>query len=470
MVAVYAPLAIQRSAWSDDFPEIGDPRRFFEINVGDGRPVLGLINWLVFGQIDSIGPLVIPRLLGVLGIACLIMYMARLLQLLEWSPLMALLVACSIGLLPPFHSYAGWAITFSSPWVLLLATWAGVGGLDAIRQRQRPKAVLCFIGLVVAMLTYPPAAMFCWVALGIRFVSLLPPPRRAFSNTCIMGLFVAAAGFVSLTTARLVMIFFGNTGHRFMFVSSLPEFGRKLLWFSTYPPGVAARPFIISSPDNFEAIVTVGPVLLVILVGLYRRQSGSFWTKLLSLSILIVIPVFAMSAHLIARDNQIEYRFMVSIVVLAWIYLVVALEDMFAWAANTRPLNSTSPLFSFLILLPIVCLATVMAWKNVNQVFIQPFEVKERFLVQQLESFDVQQHDTIVVINPPDIWRSRGNLGIYSTISDLAHPWVIEPNLRILIADAHGHGVAPRIRVLEESVSLGANEFELDLRPLAERM
>ena len=178
-----------------------------------------------------------------------------------------------------------------------------------------------------------------------------------------------------------------------------------------------------------------------------------------------------MSAHLIARDNQIEYRFMVGIVVLAWIYLVVALEELFSWTANTKSPPSASPLlFSYLILLPIVCVATVMAWKNINQVFIQPFEIKERFLVQQLESFDVQQHDTIVVIDPPDIWRSRGNLGIYSTVSDLAHPWVIEPNLRILIAEAHGHGVDPRIRVLEESVSLEANEFELDLRPLAERM
>ena len=160
-VIVYAPLAGRRSAWSDDFGLLLDHERLLTISVDDGRPILGLINRLVIGSVDTIGGLAIPRLLGVLGIAMLAGYLADRLQRLAWSPWAASLLACSIVLLPPFHQYAGWATVFSYPWLLLLAAWTAEKWADAIDRRLWLRATFAFVGFLMVMLAYQPAAMFC---------------------------------------------------------------------------------------------------------------------------------------------------------------------------------------------------------------------------------------------------------------------------------------------------------------------
>ena len=71
---------------------------------------------------------------------------------------------------------------------------------------------------------------------------------------------------------------------------------------------------------------------------------------------------------------------------------------------------------------------------------------------------------------PVDGWPSRDNLGIYSTRTDIAHGWVIEPNLRLLLAERSGYD--GQVEILETTglVPTGPRDFILDLRPLRQRL
>ena len=469
-VIVYAPLAGRRSAWSDDFDLLLNHGHLLTISVDDGRPILGLINRLVIGSVDTIGGLAVPRLLGVLGIAMLAGYLANRLQRLGWSPWSAGLLACSIVLLPPFHQYAGWATVFSYPWLLLLGAWTAEKWVDAIDRRLWIRAAFAFIGFLMVMLAYQPAAMFCWAMLGIRQASMPTGVRRFLRDGSIVAFLVAGTGAVALVVGQVVMTALDVSSTRYGVVNSLPELIDKVIWFIGHPVAVAARPFLISSPGGVETVLTAGPVILVVVIGLFLGRPGSIMERSVAVALLMGVAALSMSMHLISVDNQIEYRFMAGLVVVIWVYLAVGVRATQETLRNRRSFLRLMPAIGVPLLVVIVLVGAVLARTNVQQVFVHPSEVKEAYLVDHLVEFDPESHDRIVVQQPVDGWPSRDNLGIYSTRTDIAHGWVIEPNLRLLLAEKSGYN--GQVEILETTglVPTGPRDFILDLRPLRQRL
>ena len=95
---------------------------------------------------------------------------------------------------------------------------------------------------------------------------------------------------------------------------------------------------------------------------------------------------------------------------------------------------------------------------------------RRRWLVDRLGEFDPDQHDRIVVLQPADGWPSRSNLGIFSSRTNLGHDWVVEPNVRLLLAERFGRTEGPEVLVTYEPTELGPRDFGLDLRPLRNRL
>ncbi len=470
IVAVYAPLAGQRSAWSDDLPLLVDKSGIVGQSVDDGRPVLALVNWLVLGSTDTIGQLVLPRLLGVLGIALFVGYMTRVFRNSGWSSWTSALLACSVGLLPPFYGYAGWATAFSYPWLVLMGAWSGSTWVDSLRERRLARMALAFIVFLTAILAYPPAALFCWAVLGIRLASAHVSLRRSVIDSLSMGGLVLVAGTVGLAIGRIFMAVLDVEPSRLQIVDSVPEVVDKLVWFATHPIAVAARPFQISSPGNTAAVLTAGPVLVVIAVGLYLRQNGSRTERAASVSLLMGLCALTMTMHLVSVDNQIEYRFMPGIVVLTWVYLVVAIRAIHRWLSGRTAGIERLGVVGVAALAVVVGVATSQARTTIEQVFIRPAEVKEQYLTDRLEGFDPARHDRIVVLEPAEGWPSRTNLGIYSSRTDLGHGWVIEPNLCLLLEERHRDGVCPVVEVVDQPIELRSTDFGLDLRPLRSQL
>ena len=157
-VAIYLPQAVMRSSWSDDYPLLLDPS--MEKVIADGRPVLALVNNLVFGAAGSIGGLALARALGVAGIAAIAAFLYRLMINAKWDPAVAVFTAVTAILLPPFHAFAGWASVFAFPWVFLLGLTSGHLLLRGVRNQS--------------LATTTGAAGLLLIALLNHFLSFLP--------------------------------------------------------------------------------------------------------------------------------------------------------------------------------------------------------------------------------------------------------------------------------------------------------
>jgi hypothetical protein len=223
------------------------------------------------------------------------------------------------------------------------------------------------------------------------------------------------------------------------------------------------------------ALLTAGPIFVLTAVGLYLRQKGSVWNRAVATGLLLVFLCLAVGVHLVVTENQIEYHSMIGITIAMWVYLLVALRQLMratvTMLRSRRGPTQKAPVPSLLV--PILMGAVILgaAWNartNINQVFIKPFQSKEAYLSQALDPFDPEVHSRIVVINDQPLWPLRLNLGNLSTVSDLAHPWVVEPNIRLLLEERGVETATVPIAVVTPDFGAGPNDLAVDLRPYAE--
>ena len=181
----------------------------------------------------------------------------------------------------------------------------------------------------------------------------------------------------------------------------------------------------------------------------------------------------AMGTHLVSHDNQIDYRFMLGLVVVIWVYLVFATKSLVERFVPSFPgtypqwiLQSRKHSVKIAMAGILVC-GSVGAWRNIDDTFIAPFESKHHYLEARLGEVDRSHHSRIVIVNDLALWPSRPNLGIFSVISDLAHPWVTEANVRLVMAEMDLDVSRIDLEVYSILPASTSHDFILDLRPYA---
>ena len=474
VLGVYLPLALKRSAWSDDFTiflegEYSGAYRYF-------RPLMGLAFEISSDLVNTIDGLRAVRVIGVLGVAAFVGVVIW--HLHRWGTTLAtaFLVGVSVGFLPPFHGFAGWATTFFGGWLLVLAGYSSLAGVDGILDRRPRLIVAGALGQAASLLFYPPLAMFGWGFVAMRSLVCRFRLQRSLREMAAFGLLLGAVGTVTLVVGRLAYFLVdAEFVGRDRLIGSAPQVIDKVVWFITHPVGVVARPFVIASPGNLEAFGTAGPVLVLIAVGLHMRQQGSVLERVGSLAVLGLAATLTMLFHLITSDNQVEYRFMAGLTVIVWIYCVFAAREI----GSTIGIYIDNRWGTGVMLIPKIGLAALtivvvasgwMAYKNVDQVFVEPSRVKEFFLVAALEDYDPGSYERIVVIDGDGIWPSRENLGIYSTRSDLSHQWVPESNVRQLLRETGRWRSDGIIDVVRAPTRLQEGDYVVDLRLFARQL
>jgi hypothetical protein len=466
VTAVYFPLVVRESAWSDDYPFL-EPLHSFEKMFQDGRPIWAMTLQAVFPE--RVEALSLLRCIGVLGTAFLIGYLTHL--LIKWgtSNALSVLVAVSVGLLPPFHGYVGWASTFLLPWVSLAGGIAGFAWIDGVTERRWKSSFGAMLGMVVALLCYPPAAMFCWGLLGLRMVAQRVPMRRSLYEAGSLATLSVLAGLITVLTAGVVNLAKGIEAHeRVGIVSSPGEAAEKLVWFITHPVVVAARPFQISSPGNLEALLSGGSVLIVIAIGLYLRAEGSPIIRIGWVALCGFVAALSMISHLVSHDNQLEYRYMLGLTFAVWGYLVFSLKSIALAMASTHRYHLTRrylPLVGSTVLMIAVFFAGLAARENIKDTFVDPYREKTIYLKQALIDFDPINHKRVIVTNIPNIWPTRENIGIFSVVTDLSHNWVIEPNVRLVLFELGVDTEEIKILIGNTPVKLDDQDYELDILP-----
>ncbi len=465
---VYLPGALKRSAWSDDISLLENDE--FSLSFAVGRPVYGYAYRAFFP--DTVDGLVLLRLIGVAGIATLAAIMAVCLSGWGVSKLRSILWAIATVMLPAFHSFAGWAAAFLMPWAGVLGLLSGIMWCRNSVTKSIHWHLAAVVMMIVSFLTYPPTALCCWVYLGLRTIVLRPRPyllaKQIFSMANLT--LVSGAAFLIIAEAfRKAQTI--PVSSRFEIVNSVPIAIDKVIWFVTHPVVVVARPFNIDSPTNTVALLTGGPVLLIVGIGLFMHIKGGVWERSIFVCLNCVIFSFTMLTHLVGMENQIEFRFLAGASILMFAYLCISLvkSSLFILSLTcmtiSRTISSMKIISSCLlvVLLPIVSLLAV---RNIDQVFISPYGTKELFIQDELADFDPTTYSTIVVINDPSHYPVRKHLGVYSTVTDLGHGWVPAPMIRLVLREHYGIDQMIEVKVRSDRPSIiYASEYLVDLRP-----
>jgi len=180
-----------------------------------------------------------------------------------------------------------------------------------------------------------------------------------------------------------------------------------------------------------------------------------------------------MAAHLTTPDNQIEYRFMVGLTVAAWVLLVIAMRELairlHGRLSHGQSVSTWMRRAGLAPLILVVVLASIEARQSIQRLMIEPSEVKEAYLRSELSGFDPLTHRDIVVVSPSS-WPTVGRLGVFSTVTDLSHGWVLEPNLRLLLNEGGRLPADMEIHVIEQGAAPGTDgsSFLLELQPLVD--
>jgi hypothetical protein len=472
--AIYLPGALRRSAWSDDIPWLEYTE--FPICYAIGRPVCAVGYKILFPV--TVDGLVLLRVLGVAGIALLAAVMVSC--LVNWGVPAgrATLWVVAAVLLPSFHSYAGWGAAFMMPWTAVLGFLSGLLWLKADSRKSGVWRALAIAVLVLSLLSYPPSAMFCWVYLGLRVLVLRTRPKLVLKQVLSMTwlLLVAGMGFVLIASAlRLVKGI--PVSYRFRTLSSAPEVFEKLVWFVSHPVVVAARPFLIDSPSNTSALLTGGPILVLVVIGLASRSSGRPVERLASLCLYATILSLTMFTHLVGVENQLEYRFMAGISIIMFAYIsaagveIVRVASLSCLNLSQRTTGRLVTVSSLLVLILLVPFAALRATQNIDRVFIKPYNDKEKYVQEALLGFDLDLHNRIVAISDPSFYPSRQHLGVYSTVNDLSHPWVPAPMIRLVLREIYEvHDTIKVDVVAREDTNLDSTDYVVDFRPFAQAL
>jgi hypothetical protein len=212
-------------------------------------------------------------------------------------------------------------------------------------------------------------------------------------------------------------------------VVTLHELPAKVIWAITRPVVVGFRPFMIDSPSAMFALCSSLPFIFLYLVSIYsqgRALGESFLKRATALSAILFL---SLTPLLIVRDNQFEFR---TIAGFSWGILILCL----IYLQGTK-LLSNFKFSKFLANLSILLMTLVGIFSiNTNYVglFKDPYVVKNQFLESEiLRCKQDPNASSILLLDALEPYPSRNRLGVYSTVTDLAHSWVIQPNMKILL-------------------------------------
>ena len=125
--------------------------------------------------------------------------------------------------------------------------------------------------------------------------------------------------------------------------------------------------------------------------------------------------------------------------------------------------------FGTCILLMVTVLGAMAARSSMDRLFLEPFNSKDHYLRTRLADFEEDRHSRIVVIRP-ETWPSHSRLGVFSTVSDLSQPWVVEPNIQLLLREQGVANGRPDIVILDDVPALERADLDLDLRPYVQQL
>jgi hypothetical protein len=458
----YAPGSLSEAAFSDDyavFDTIHSGQSTLLFDIGNGRPLAGLIRQVSFSFMGELSDLRILRALSLMGLIATFIALG-----LRWrkSPNATVAIfASSIGfLLPGFMFTVQWATPWFHTWSLLLAliSW----GLWS--RNRMPYRCLGCAGMISVFLIYPPNACFFLAVMAVEFTMERLPVGEAWSRLRNAFLLLAITLASGLLAAKFTILATGASQSARADILTIGEMPGKALWLVTRPIVTSLRPFLVDSPDPWVAGLTALPLLLLLLVGI-AAQSHAISERFLSRASLVLIPLIAsVLPNLITSENIYEFRnyrnlswgvfTVASVLAVEWLHSRVAQPAV----ASGRRIAITRQWACGLLAAGLGLGIILHANDRYAALIGDPYAAKTTFLTRSLEEC-VSNRSTreVTLVSPRGPFPVLPRLGMFSMVTDLSQDWVPISNVRQLSAEISG-GVPWKVRLYSPSDELGVDQ------------
>lgn len=301
VAVVYVPVVSLRYGLYDDYLNgVRRLKEFLEFNIGDGRPVAGVLGAAVFGVTSHIDGFWFGRALCVATLAVIAWSLARWLGRVLDSPLPGALIAAASCFTVGVQIVAGWGATlFVSP---LAALAAGLGASCLWGPAPRMRRLLGLGGVVLGLACYQPGGM---AAVGVITVSVavcdLDARQTALRlRSALLWLFAAVAAYAVLWKVCTAVV--RREGQRGRLTSDVSG---KLAWLIDTVTPRALHPFSLS-PGGF----VTGLAALVLVAAAAWRPGRGVQATALTLAVVTAGTIATYLPNLVVEESWASARSM----------------------------------------------------------------------------------------------------------------------------------------------------------------
>jgi hypothetical protein len=352
---------------------------------------------------------------GIAGAMLLAMATYRWLRRIEVAAVEAAFISFLICTLPSVQLYVAWTSAASSTYAACLAT---VALLIFDHPREIPtlrhllpnwwRTAAAAALLIVAQLTYQPAALYFW---SMCLAAIVLAPRSGPRELALRGLRYLVLGGGSLVAYAIILRAIIANMYPLSVRAQLVKFSdipNKLEWFAHEPLHIA-----LSLWSLWPIKSAVATLALFIVTGLlvkwyrwlasaeadggsggYARLVQFAWSLLVAVIVCAFIPL-SYTFNLAVAENYPSYR---TTFVLAVCFLLLTFAALDAWLAAVVASRQTP--VRRILLATCSAIAMFSAHDNIIQRMIYPQAVELAYLQSELNRADLAEKSQIHVIRP----------------------------------------------------------------------
>lgn len=445
------PGSIKKSLWMDDYPFLwgtlsNDPE-VIEFMLSSSRPILAFFTFIISQFSFNFFFYSYLKLIGFMGVAFTYFLIATRWNRLHYQSFMIPIAALALCL-PTFQTYTFWASAFTYSW----APGLSIISLNLWEQKHNKLRFLAVLIFSMSFLIYPPGAFFCFGLIAVEYWmtkrSTESMARETYS-VCLLASIGTSLALIIFYSYLNLLELSSSQRNELVRVGDLP---RKLSWYLSRVILSSLRPFQISSPNIFEAILTLSPMIICFALGIYKRlQIVS--TKFFPHILMLFLPLFISSFHiLVLKENQFEFRFFPGQM---WATFVIAsyfFLDIIKHKLQTR----LSRQFLFFVASFISIIVIAKTNSVFDEVIKRPFDIKTQYLKNLISECNLKAQNAAIVFKLlPTKQIFLNNLGSYSISLDSHYDWVLRPELNLLKTLSKSYNSSN----VEQSFKTGKSQF-----------
>lgn len=430
ILAAYSFGVFKESFWSDDYPALLDTESVTNHLIKDARPTAAVFFSISYQLLNSPSNAWFLRFLALVALLLIFLFLSKQINAGKNQNYAVLSIAIAFCL-PSFQMYIHWSIT----WFYLWAALASITSYHFWTSKRVSGKILAVLLLVAALTTYPPTALFFFSAICVINTLNEVKIEKFFIQIIRGALLLAISGVLAVLTVVATLKLTSLPPNNRVSLLTLSELPEKVYWLFSRPIVVGLRPFAIDSPSAKVALLTSIPILLLLILGIWR-QSQNLDESVLMRSICVVAPLLiTLTPLLITNDNQIEFRVLPGyswgVASLAAFYVSTLIRAKFQDSNLTRNLKVT---FSSCILFALAMVSITSINSHYVDLFQRPYQLKNAFLEAEIVDCSSRGAFRAVVILPPTRpFPVLPRLGVFSMSTDLASSWVPKPNLELIL-------------------------------------